>query len=404
MIRISAVAASILAYSCGPAEPTSKSKFSAGEHTIIGDMGYGKACDKRNDCLAKFFRADGAEDFSYGELVAFSGDFYESAEELFKEQKQPWYKPLQNNVGGNKKLFQQEVEAALSMMDGHSTGEYPDFSHFFAMNYTNYLSLAEHNAKHFGFNNIRQYVTEHTKALSLAAKARSLKAEQPQVAQETFRQAIFQNAFADHFLTDSFASGHIRNPRQQTMEWAESRGLPIRTAAALNKVLHDRDGEMRQSGEHGLPVRNARGDEWFARCDAQLFFKNNLDTPAVAMVTEAVELSLDEIFSAYDSGDVNSGIFTATQLVPFPDDESISLVDTVKIGRFEPKTVYDTLAWYFRTPFVKDFSPALIGTFYQALPEIMEKMRSDVQTTVAAEPELRQRLPAEYLQAFAEIH
>ena len=190
MLRISAVAALIVAYSCGPAQPASKAKFSAGEHMIIGDMGYGKACDKRNDCLAKFFRADGTEEFSYGELVAFSGDFYESAEELFKEQKQPWYKPLHNNVGGNKKLFQQEVEAALSMMDGHSDTPYPDFSHFFAVNYTNYLNLAEHNIKHFGFNNIRQYVTEHTKALSLAAKLNNRKLHKRRLGKQSSKMRL----------------------------------------------------------------------------------------------------------------------------------------------------------------------------------------------------------------------
>lgn len=39
---------------------------------------------------------------------------------------------------------------------------------------------------------------------------------------ETFRWALFTNAFADHFLTDAFAAGHVRVPRAE--EGVDKRG------------------------------------------------------------------------------------------------------------------------------------------------------------------------------------
>jgi len=405
MIRSAVLVASLAAlWGCGEGQrATSALKFGAGEHVIIGDRGYLSACGKRRDCQPSFARADGIERYSYGELIAFSADFYETASEIFRETREPWYQLFRNNIDATRKLFQQEVQAAQNLMDGHNDTEYPDFSKGFALNYRNYINLAEHNEDHFGFYNIKRYVAEHDQALALAKHAHDLRQQGDGAADAALREALFQAAFADHFLTDGFASGHIRNPRRQTLAWAESHGYSRRTAAAFSKILHDRDGEIRESGEHGLAVRNARGDEWFARCDAQLFYKNAGDSRAVQLVTEAVEISLDEFFAAYDSGVLPEGKFPALDLVPYPDEASLSLTDAVRVDRFLPQKAYDAMAWYMHPPFVKDFSPGAITGFYKALPEVMDMMRQDISTIIDGSPELAGRLPEAYLAAYRDI-
>ena len=405
MVRSAVLLASLAAlWGCGESQhSTSSLKFSAGEHVIIGDRGYKNACGKRSECQPSFARADGLERYSYGELIAFSADFYENSTELFREKREPWYQLFRNNIDSTRKLFQEEMQAAQKLMDGHSDTEYPDFSKGFALNYRNYINLAENNEEHFGFYNIKRYVAEHEQALALALRAHDLRQKGDTAADEALREALFQAAFADHFLTDGFASGHIRNPRRQTLAWAESHGYSRRTAAAFSKILHDRDGEIRQSGEHGLAVRNARGDEWFARCDSQLFYKNSGDGRAVQMVTEAVEISLDEFFSTYDSGVVPEGKFPALDLVPYPADESVGLTEAIRVDRFLPQKAYDAMAWYLHPPFVKDFSPGAITGFYKSLPEVMDMMRHDIDSALAADPNLVARLPDAYALAYRNI-
>lgn len=68
-----------------------------------------------------------------------------------------------------------------------------------------YLGLALINFDHFGEDARQAYNAGHTAALRKAASSRS-----PQA----LEIAYAMNGFADHFLEDSFASGHLRVPRQ----------------------------------------------------------------------------------------------------------------------------------------------------------------------------------------------
>lgn len=66
--------------------------------------------------------------------------------------------------------------------------------------------------------------------------------------------AYAYNAFADHFLTDLFASGHLRTSR---LELREQCTLPVvggLTGDLLARFMHDEDCP------YGLTVHNARGD------------------------------------------------------------------------------------------------------------------------------------------------
>jgi hypothetical protein len=67
-----------------------------------------------------------------------------------------------------------------------------------------YIELAKINYDHFGTNARLAYNAGHALAL----------AEASQGTIESLEQAYAINAFADHFLEDSFASGHMRVPRE----------------------------------------------------------------------------------------------------------------------------------------------------------------------------------------------
>ena len=83
------------------------------------------------------------------------------------------------------------------------------------------------------------------------------------------------NAFADHFLEDSFSAGHIRTPRralQGTVNFFYDLNakvsVPLQFFAIsckllmlsidLIKLIDEEDGAI------GLKVKNKRGDQWTA--------------------------------------------------------------------------------------------------------------------------------------------
>jgi hypothetical protein len=391
---------------CAP-EPSTESglDFNSGEHVVLGDLGYQSACAATGVCPPWLIRADGQMLFTYGELVAFSGDFYPSPEALYLEQVEPLWKWGRNNPKDVKKLFQKEVETIENFLHGHSDEDYPDFNLSFAWNYPDYLNLALANESHFGFYNMLAYVKYHSQALALAQEAHSLRAARPHEGRALFMQALFLNAFADHFLTDGFAAGHVRAPRAQILKWAGSVNLHERAAGTLAKIIHDRDGEIRQSGEHGLNVSNARGDSWLTRCDAQLFWKNSLDDPSIALPAQAVAASVQEVVNAYERGISVSGVFAATEFVPFPAAHERPL--TALLPANMPDASYDAIVkqmpFYMQIKVFSGVDKGVIKQLTAALPGIMQEFRRDVDLVIAQNPVLTRRLPQAYLEAYRRI-
>ena len=72
-------------------------------------------------------------------------------------------------------------------------------------NEPSYLGLARINWDHFGEDARTAYNAGHTLALQKALEGRTIQA---------LLEAYAINAFADHFLQDSFAAGHTRTPRR----------------------------------------------------------------------------------------------------------------------------------------------------------------------------------------------
>ena len=69
-----------------------------------------------------------------------------------------------------------------------------------------YVGLALINFDHFGADARIAYNAGHVEALEHAASGKSA---------QHLETAYAISAFADHFLQDSFTSGHIRTPRQK---------------------------------------------------------------------------------------------------------------------------------------------------------------------------------------------
>jgi hypothetical protein len=403
----SGILVSVLLSACAPRQAAdSNLDFSSGEHVILGDQGYRAACENHGRlCPGILVRADGKQSFSYGELVAFSGDFYASPEGIYEEKVEPFLKWNRNDVSDVKKRFTQEVEAIENFLHGHSDQAYPDFNLSYAWNYPDYLNLALANEAHFGFYNMLAYVKFHAKALNLALDAHALAPVDAGTSQRLFAQALFVNAFADHFLTDGFASGHIRDPRIQILQWGRAEGLSDRAAGTLAKVIHDRDGEVRVSGEHGLKVTNARGDRWLTRCDSQLFWNNTMADASIQIPVRAVEASVREILDAYENGQTVDGIYAATEYVPFPSAEERSLIELFPSGMTEAEydRIMRQMAFYARIKAFSGVDKSVLKRLTASLPAIMQNFRSDVLQEILRDPQLTQRLPAGYLDAYQMI-
>lgn len=147
-----------------------------------------------------------------------------------------------------------------------------------------YLKLAFDNFDHFGQHAIIAYKTGHQLAIEEAIQAYSTHDLQ------RLEIAYAMNAFASHFLSDRFASGHIRTPR---LKLSHSIASPL-VAGLLAGLMHNEDNE------YGLHVGNLRGEEWVTYGDRAYFFtKNNLSNQKQR---EALQSSADEIYFTYQHG------------------------------------------------------------------------------------------------------
>lgn len=148
-----------------------------------------------------------------------------------------------------------------------------------------YLELADTNWDHFGQHALVAWAAGHEVAMRQAVSA-SLETD-PVRQQAGLATAYSLNAFADHFLSDIFSSGHVRTPRKEIYQL----GTPSEITGLLAKYMHDEDSL------HGLFVTNSRGDSWIAYGDKRFFDAN--DAANTDLVTLAVQASVDEVFRAF---------------------------------------------------------------------------------------------------------
>lgn len=145
-------------------------------------------------------------------------------------------------------------------------------------------------------NSINKYITLHVTAITLAEKAGQLLKKDREAAYRYLYYAFLFNAFADHFLEDNFAAGHLVVNRS------------ILSAITNNKALHD------FYGDNGLNVVNLNGELWTQYGDGQFNrrlsdWRSASDYPEIIFpkysaaslrVIQAVTYSLQEVWEGFD--------------------------------------------------------------------------------------------------------
>lgn len=266
----------------------------------------------------------------FGEIIALGGDFYAHLDDAAREQFEwAWSAPqgsLREWLAGDYRATTlagdspRSVEvirnhilaegggffAEITRLMDNAAGRYPT---------RRYLALASHNGCHFasqpaGYADDRNealalYRAYHRRALAEAAAA------QATGDRELLRAALAVDAFGCHFLTDLFASGHIRVPRRIL---GDRFGI-VRGALIMAKKMHDEDNHVglwctarAQSRPGRRVVWRAYGDGALAKPEAKAHF---------ACVQEAVRVSAAEVFAAFAAAQPPN-VGCAADLVPVP--------------------------------------------------------------------------------------
>uniref|UniRef100_UPI001D042978 hypothetical protein n=1 Tax=Candidatus Protochlamydia sp. W-9 TaxID=1785087 RepID=UPI001D042978 len=163
------------------------------------------------------------------------------------------------------------------------------------------------NSDHFSSNAQDAYRIGHALALIEARDA----GERQDI--EGLKRAYALDAFACHFLTDLFASGHIRNQRGELEVFLISqlkfpKDMAKKLAGILTGAQHEKDGH------EGLNVANQRGDRWRAYGDGNFFSPKNVENKE--KVITATQQSVDEIYAAYLHPD-SSLTSRVDELIPY---------------------------------------------------------------------------------------
>jgi hypothetical protein len=312
-------------------------RFEGSEHTAIGNgvilrfSADDKGLPASEVPLA--FRDDLS--LTYGQIVALGGDFYGIPDQPISEGKRfpdrqqrftACYESLAHGSLREMKkilrIMQREIDAVKNALDhGLSVSAvYDEFGNelnkawnvatgggsdiFDLVPPGRYLELATKNWDHFGQWAVLAYKAGHAVALSRAAEA--YHATTPAEARKRLMEAYAMNAFADHFLTDLFSAGHLREPRREIYETSY-----IGAAANLcAKGMHDEDSK------YGLKVSNRAGDKWTAYGDKRYF--DSVNRPNKIVVDRAIQVSVTEIFQAFTKNPkpIDPDDFGALRLAP----------------------------------------------------------------------------------------
>jgi len=146
------------------------------------------------------------------------------------------------------------------------------------------------NSDHFEKNAVDAYQIGHQLALKTAAEAGKTQDV------KGLKRSYAMDAFACHFLTDLFSSGHIRNQRGELELFLINKlGFDPQKAKLLSGILTGAQHE--KDGKDGLLVMNDSGERWQAYGDGYLFLPMSKDNRR--KVIYATQLSVDEVYQSY---------------------------------------------------------------------------------------------------------
>ncbi len=142
-----------------------------------------------------------------------------------------------------------------------------------------YLRLKLVNSTHFHPQTARQWQKFHRNAIAKAIAASKVQGVDQVAALEA---AVYENAFADHFLQDAFCSGHMGFNRSAS-------------SVAASLVFHD------TWNERGRVVRNRNGNSWKTYGDSRLRISENSE--ARRRIIEATRKSVFGVLLAFVGGE-----------------------------------------------------------------------------------------------------
>ena len=204
--------------------------FAYAEHCFIGDATtLTLASGTKIAASSHSFALSNGLNLTYGQINALAGDFYGtdspiSSASSAADRTTRSLAALDTLIGSNPrqpaeaqsllKLLQSEVDAVNTALSTHQDpsvayAKLPDQTlQFEAATFARpsslpgYIGLAQINFDHFGADARVAYNTGHAEAMRIAKEEKDLE------------RAYVVDAYAVHFLEDSFAAGHMRTPRR----------------------------------------------------------------------------------------------------------------------------------------------------------------------------------------------
>ena len=236
-----------------------------------------------------------------GQIIALSGDFYESWVDLatapveeVNEILDTIHKEREGQLANPNAAYEGVTKKHRSNKQDH------------------YLELAKRNTPHFTPGNRKQWRKLHVEALEMAKKGKTQYGSDPGRAYDAdFEHALFIDAAAGHFLTDAFAAGHMfakdeleieitnylqnHKPKPDNPEMGGYHGIMDAAGVTPQLVLKNVHDRMNREG---FEVTNQRGMSWKTYGDDHL--AEATETQKIAAL--AIYVSRQQVFAARAQG------------------------------------------------------------------------------------------------------
>lgn len=322
-----------LSYSTSSLASTPNPGFESSEHVMAGEEIQLYFSTKEAPIRNFIFTLDNGVTIPYSELITL-GDFYEIVgkplgEPMSDIERTQRFINAFNSFSANKDVIP-ELTQILDVVrnekqaveDGMKKGEKPediykrivtdnnrqwncitggDCSKNYWIKPGRYVKLAAQDYSHFSDAAWKVYLTGHTLAINEAIQAHKTGDT------KKLEHAYALNTFACHYLSDLFATGHLRTPRYELSKHV----TPPVVGAILSDFMHIEDNE------NALHVHNLRGDHWIALGDNFYLHKDNSENRK--LLHEALQKSSNHIFAAYQTG-IAPEENEIAEIIPQPDE------------------------------------------------------------------------------------
>jgi hypothetical protein len=295
-----------------PADSNKDTQYESPEHFLLGSgvkLKYSQSSEQGNqsNVLSIGLTNGSTQKLSFAQIVYLAGDFMGDpntqigghSEGVNKNNFDVNFKvmtraPARDYLPGIIKIVNEELQNNSKQIANHEPFDIPDEDNIrfncvtgggcnkvtFLTNFGLYMKLASANYDHFGQDAIDSYLAGHSLALNLAKTAKS---------DNDLKLAYAYEAYADHFLTDLFASGHLRTPRRNIVTWCKY--TPETVSSFLTKIMHD------QENKNGIYITNRAGKRWKTYGDKELYINDNSDSLKQALLV--MQKSIDQLYDVY---------------------------------------------------------------------------------------------------------